>query len=307
MRARTGFSGRAVLAAAGLAIAGLWAPAAWAQSAYQYQPLKNTRSGYAYVQGLAISSGGQIAGTLQQFKGYAIGFGQPGRPLVPYVYAKYETRAAVWSSVGSTTPTLIPSTPTSAKASYVASMALNNKGALIVNWGGGASAEWVNGVAASFSSSPAFALGVNDQGWVVGHPVGLRQATLWQSGLTTVLDTSPDGSEAVATNNAGQVAVLSFVPYDPAYSVQPSACGIWSHGSLVRLPSTAGTQCTLTALNDNGTAVGTMTRVTADNTLETTGVAWVGGQLQVLPTVNSTVDGLPLAMLPVGVSKMAPW
>lgn len=269
----------------------------WAQSSYQFVELKATSLTNSIntqgTQGLAINNAGQTVGLVKK---------QVGSTFSIFTFktvAQYNLLPTIWSITGS--PKELPITTVSRKVS--------GHGVHDINSSGQAVGEtlfttfqptlWSQGIAKALDSREGQALGINDQGMVVGavrpgtEPFGslVRHATLWQQGQAAdlhaelALSPSHSRSEAVAINQPGQIAINTYL--DNSYS---SDCYLKDTDGVHKLPVPAGQACQLVALNDQGVAIG---HVVNPIRTQSQPAVWIGGQLQWLPTQPMPAGGSP--------------
>ncbi|MEN6624592.1 MAG: hypothetical protein ABFD69_00030 [Candidatus Sumerlaeia bacterium] len=153
---------------------------------------------------------------------------------------------------------------------------------------------WENGQSTNlFAQYPEIlagsALGINDQGQVIGYCYTDRlTAFVWQDGRLSLLGPLPGDleSQPVAINNAGQVIGYSLRPdeQDP-YSSVYHAC-LWQDGSVADL--SAGGMEYIQAINDSGQVVG--------QTAASAACLWQNGATTMLDPSGVMLASIPSAI-----------
>ncbi len=301
--------GRALaLAALGAATLGVQA-----QSSYSYLPLKPSSAlGSSRPQPRFINSKGVVAGTSD--------IAVNARWTFSSLFGLQVT-ADRWTTVGTTwsrTGTLTLLDDGKAPATGLYAVGGINASGLVVGRTQAGQAMTVLGKTKTLlpnADNNGMALGVNDQGLVVGLTAG--HAHLWRAGQA--IDLHPASSplpysEAVAINNANKVAITLKGSARDEFDrlvLLPQACATWTDSVLRPLSSASHRWCRLQGLSDRDVAIGQIGpgEATASAVDETTlvGVTWQGqGEPQALPLPAGWVvaSGTRVRLVPRGINSL---
>jgi probable HAF family extracellular repeat protein len=142
-------------------------------------------------------------------------------------------------------------------AGYSDLHAINNDAQMAGTGPGVGAVLWDHGVPTALPSlggSGSAAVGMNDNGWVVGQAIrsdGKTHAALWHDGGVEDLGTlGGPWSGANAVNDSGQVVGASYVAGDPNYNFH--AC-LWENGTITDL---GGWDSIARDINESGQIVG---------------------------------------------------
>lgn len=301
--------GRAVA----LATLGLSALAAQAQSSYNYLPLKASSAlGSSAPRPQFINSKGVVAGVSD----IAVNARWTWSTLfgLQLTADRWITVGTTWSRSGAIT--LLDNGKTADVQPYAVG-GINTAGLVVgrTELGRAMSVIGTTKTVLAAADASSMALGVNDQGWVVGLNGG--HAHMWRNGQATDLHPANSPwtySEAVAVNNANRVALTlmgsSRDEFDRLVRL-PQACATWRDNGWTLLSSAGQRWCRLTGLNDRDTAIGQIGpgEATAQAVDDTTwvGVSWQGqGEPQALPLPSGWVvaAGTRVRLVPRGINNL---